>query len=101
MSQETVDWLDYKEENNCRHDDEGDNGVDEVTVQKVAAVDGEFKAGKVWLATDGGDKWSDQTFNQIIDDFAKSGADDDSYSQIDDIAAQDKLLKRTQLFFDI
>lgn len=74
-------------------DEEVDDGVEEVAVLDGRLMEGEDKIGEVGLTYDGGDKRSDDVFDERFSDRSESCADDDGDGEVDDVAAQDEVAK--------
>src|SRR5947209_7269827 len=52
-----VVWHNHEEVNHCNDDDERNERVEELAIEKRAAVDRETQVAEVGLPTDGGDQW--------------------------------------------
>ena len=59
-------------------------------------MDDEDERGEVRLLDDGGEQGRDDVFDEGVDDGGKCGADDDCDSEIDNVAAKDKVAKAFQ-----
>jgi hypothetical protein len=85
---------DHDEEEHGRgYRQERDHGVQEVAVPEHAAIDREGEAREIVLAENRGDDRRDQIRHEGGDDRAKSGADDNSHREVDDVAAQQEGLE--------
>ncbi len=98
------DWaLELVEQIAERHDDEEvddrglkqevDDGVEELAIEDLAAVDEDEEVAEAGLADDGRDERCNDVGGQSGNDRAEGCADDDSDCEIDDVAAKDEVTK--------
>src|SRR5690242_14416452 len=87
---------DDEEIDDGRHEQEGDDVVDEVAVLKLAVVDREAELGKIRLAADGGDERRQEIFDKALNHAYEGSADDEADRHIDDIASEEKLLEAAE-----
>jgi hypothetical protein len=82
----------YEEEVNDAGDEEKvDDRGEKVAVLDYAPVDVSNQIPKVLLADDGSQQRTDDLFSQRGDDSCECGSDDDSDSEIDDVATQNEI----------
>src|SRR4029077_8726795 len=82
-----------EEVDDCRDDDERDQRIEELAVQKPALVDGEEEAGEIRLPSEGRNKRSDEVLDERVDHRAESHTYDHCDRKVDDVAAQEKRLE--------
>lgn len=90
---ESVDGGNDEEVDGGRDQEEADQGGDEFSDGKRGAADVENDTVEIRFTYDESDERVDHALDERGDDRSESGADDDTYGEIDDVAAQDELLE--------
>ena len=90
---EGVGRQDDEEIDDGGHQEERDEGVEEVAVGDNSSVDVQDKVGEVRLADYGSDEGRDDVFDDRIDDGGECSTDDDGDCEIEYVATQDEITK--------
>lgn len=96
---ERVQGQNNGEINHGTYDEKRDDGVEETAYFDVAVAYVDDDVAEVWLADGGGDEGIEDIAHQGCDDGIEGRADDDGDSQIDNVAAQNKVSKTFEHFF--
>lgn len=74
--------------------------MDEVSIAKVGCTgaakevrDGDFEIGKIYTTEDDANNWHNEVIDEGADNFIECATDDDTNSEVDDIATVDEVAK--------